>query len=150
MINKSKDINYIREQLQCGGYKLTKQRLQIIEIMYKNNKHMTADEIYREVESKNIGLSTVYRNLMILEEVGVLKRINLPNISYYELEVVGKDKFHIHVKCIKCNKIIDINEEEISEDFCALIEKLKKKHIVTIKSTSVMLSGICNKCKMRM
>lgn len=150
MINKRTDIQYIRNQLMHGGYKLTKQRLQIIDVIYENNRHMNVDAIYREVKSQNIGITTIYRSLMILEEVGVLKKINVSNISYYELEEIDEHKVHIHAKCIKCNKIIDVYEKEITEQFGELIEKLKGKHENIVKSTSVILSEICKECEMKL
>ena len=147
MINKSKDIKYIRNQLTREGYKFTNQREQIIETIYENNMHMNADEIQSKVKNKSIGISTIYRNLIILEEVGVLKKINITNTSYYELDKSGKHKVQIHAKCVKCNKIIDINEEAISESLDSLIEKSKKK--INVKSASIVLSGVCKECEMK-
>ena len=145
MINKSKDIKYIRNKLTNEGYKFTNQREKIIEAIYENNMHMNVDEIHSKVKSENIGISTIYRNLRILEEVGVLKKINITDTSYYELDNAGKHKVQIHAKCVKCNKIIDINEDEISENLDSLIEKLKKK--IKVKSASIVLSGICKECE---
>lgn len=150
MVSEVNDISCIRKKLEYRGYKFTKQRFQIIKVIYKNNKHISADEIYRKVKNKNIGLSTVYRNLIIFEEIGILKKINITNISYYELTIMGKYKFHIHAKCVKCNKIVDINEEEISEGYGALIGKLKERHEILVESTSVVLSGVCKDCEMKL
>ncbi|WP_237737324.1 Fur family transcriptional regulator [Clostridium carboxidivorans] len=102
------DVSYISEKLADNGYKITKQRCEIIKAIYENNVHMNADEIYKKVKHKKIGLSTVYRNLMILETVGAIKRINTANTSYYELQTLGE--IDIHAKCIKCNKIVDIKK----------------------------------------
>ena len=149
MVNEVNDINYIREKLEYKGYKFTKQRFYIVNAIYKNNKHMNADEIYNKVKSRSIGLSTVYRNLIILEEVGVVKKINITNISYYELAIMGEYKFHIHARCIKCNKIMDIKEEDISEGYEKLIKKLTEKHKILVENTSIVLSGLCNECKVK-
>jgi Fur family transcriptional regulator, ferric uptake regulator len=146
-INKDKYISYIKERLKLGGCRTTTQRLQIIDVIYENNKHMNIEEIYSKLISEKVGISTIYRNFIKLEEVGVLKRIDVANTSYYELEEIGENKFHIHIKCDKCNKIIDINEEEISQNFAELTAGLKKKHKITVKSTSVVLSGVCMECE---
>lgn len=149
MINKSMSIKYIRDKLTTGGYKFTEQRLQIIKAICENNRHMNADEIYRKVKIHNIGISTVYRNLTILEEVGVLKKINVSNICYYELEGFGDDNVDVHAKCIKCNKIIDIDEVESSGNLHDFIENLREKHNITVKSSSIILSVVCKECKMK-
>lgn len=150
MINRVNDINLIGDKLKDGGYKLTKQRLHIINEIYKSNMHVNADEIYSKVKRRNIGLSTVYRNLIILEEVGVLKKINITNISYYELDLTDKYKFHIHAKCVKCNKIVDIDETGVSEDYGSLIKILREKHEILVESTSVVLSGVCKECEVKL
>lgn len=146
-INKNEYTSYIKEHLKLGGFRTTNQRLQIIDVIYENNMHMNIDEIYSKLKSKKVGISTIYRNLIRLEQVGVLKRIDITNNSYYELEEIGERKFHIHIKCGKCNKVIDINAEEVLQNFEGLTEELKKKHKITIKSTSVVLSGVCMDCE---
>ncbi len=142
---KTADISYISEKLINGGYKITKQRCEIIKTMYENNVHMNADEIYEKVRHKKIGLSTVYRNLMILESVGVLKQINTANTNYYELQTV--EEVDIHVKCTKCNEIVDIKKEKLEKSLNELIKNIKKEHKIIINSTSIMISGICEECE---
>lgn len=139
------DISYISEKLINSGYKITKQRCEIIKIMYENNVHMNADEIYKKVKHKKIGLSTVYRNLMVLETVGAIKRINTANTSYYELQTIGE--VDIHAKCIRCNKIVDIKKEKLEENLRKLIKNIKQERKIMINSTSIVLSVICEKCK---
>lgn len=145
MKNQISDVSYISEKLIDGGYKLTKQRYEIIKTIYKNNIHMNADEIYKKVKHKKIGLSTVYRNLMVLESVGILKRINLANTSYYELQTAGD--LCIHVKCIKCNKIIDIKKENLTQNLESLIKSIKNEHKIKINNPSIDLVGICEECE---
>ena len=147
MLDKTNHIKYIGNQLICGEYRHTYQRDQIIEIMYETNRLMNVDEIYNKVKSRYVGLSTIYRNLIILEEARILKRINIINTNYYELEKIGKNKFHIHAECVKCNKLIDISEEEISENLKDLTKALNKKLKITSISSSVVLSGICKECE---
>ncbi|HEY8892865.1 MAG TPA: transcriptional repressor [Clostridium sp.] len=150
MINKRKEINHIRDKLIQRGYKLTKARLKIIEVFCENDCLMYADEIYKRVRIKSVGhsISTIYRNIAILEQIGVLKKIYISNTCYYKLEKTEKHVFNIHAKCVKCNKIIDINEEEISENLDSSIEKFNRKQKNEIKSTNVILSGVCKECEM--
>ncbi|GCD10723.1 Fur family transcriptional regulator [Clostridium tagluense] len=150
MINKNKDIEYIGNQLIREGYKHTYQRYLIIKVIFENDMLMNVNEIYSKVKNENIGVSTIYRNIIILEEAGILKRINIANTNYYTLEKIGNNKFHIHAECIKCNKIIDISEGEISEISNVLIKELNKKQKITVISTSVVLSGICEECKLKL
>lgn len=145
MKKRTTGISYISEKLINSGYKITKQRCEIIKIMYENNVHMNADEIYKKLKHKKIGLSTVYRNLMVLETVGAIKRINTANTSYYELQAMGE--IDVHAKCIKCNKVVDIKREKLAENLKELIKNIKQEREIMINSTSIVLSVICEKCK---
>lgn len=142
--------SYIEEKLRCGGYKLTAQRLNIINVIYKNSRHMSVDEIYNEVKDKKIGLTTVYRNLMIFEEIGVVRKISITNISYYELDIMNEYKVHIHAKCSRCNKIMDVNEVEVTEEYLSLIKNLKQKFKIAVESISVVVSESCESCNSKL
>ncbi|MCB2361316.1 Fur family transcriptional regulator [Clostridium estertheticum] len=132
--------------------KLSKAGLNIIEVIYENDWHMNADEIYRKLKLKSVGhsLSTIYRNLKMLEEVGALKRIKIANTSYYNLEKVERNMVYIQAKCVKCSKIIEINERKILESLDSTLRKLNKKEKIMFKSTNVVLSGICKECKIKL
>lgn len=141
------DIDYIRSKLKNNGYKLTRQRFQIINVINKNKKHMSIDEIYYKVKRKNIGLSTVYRNVAILEKVGILKCINMSNSNYYEIECTGEHKIHIHAQCTKCNKMIDIDENKLFKNWETIINKMEKYYNITVNGISMVVSNVCCKCE---
>lgn len=140
------DIDYIRSKLKNNGYKLTRQRFQIINVINKNKKHMSIDEIYSKVKRKNIGLSTVYRNVIILEKVGILKCINISNSNYYEIECTGEHKVHVHAQCTKCNKLIDIDESKLFKNWEIIMGKMEQNYNITVDSISMVVSSVCNKC----
>lgn len=140
------DIDYIRSKLKNNGYKLTRQRFQIISVINKNKKHMSIDEIYSKVRRKNIGLSTVYRNVIILEKVGILKRINMSNANYYEIECIGEHKIHAHAQCTKCNKLIDIDENKMHGNWESIIRNMEKDYSIAVDSISIVVSSVCSKC----
>lgn len=152
MINKRKSIKCIKDKLIQRGYKLTKARLIIIEIFCENDCFMYANEVYIKVKNKTIGhsISTIYRNIELLEQVGALKMIYISNTCYYKLDEKEKQKFNIHAKCVKCNKIIEINEVKISENLKSYMDELNRKQMIDIKSTSVVLSGICKECELKL
>ena len=83
------DIEALKESLKQKGYKLTPQRRSIVDtIVDSEGKHLTAEEIYDEVKKKcpEIGLATVYRTILLLEEIGIVSKIHLNDgCSRYEL-----------------------------------------------------------------
>lgn len=146
-MDKSEYIKTAKVKLKARGYKFTYPRFKILNIIYDSKKHMDAYEIYDKVKEKNIGLSTVYRNVLIFEKAGVLKKIYASNVSYYELESLGKYKIHIHSKCIKCNKIMDLDDKYIKNYLNKFVCKLQNYNDISIKGINVVLSVLCSKCK---
>ena len=61
----------------------SKQREEIKQAVLKSEQHLTAEEIYNIVKQKNekISLATVYRNLNLLSDLGIIRKIYLPNGS---------------------------------------------------------------------
>ena len=88
----------------------SKQRNLILSIINESNDHPTANEIY-EISKKtipNISLGTVYRNLNLLVEHGMIKTVKTnDNMERYD-KIFNK---HNHFICNKCNKVYDIFEE---------------------------------------
>lgn len=85
----------------------TKQKELILEIINHSDIHPTAFEIYKESRKKisNISLGTVYRNLNLLVEGSLIKRVKMPNnIDRYD----KLNNNHIHFICTNCNKLIDL------------------------------------------
>lgn len=146
-MDKLEYIKAAKVKLKAKGYKFTYPRFQILNIICDSKKHMDAYEIYNKVKEKSIGLSTVYRNVLIFEKAGVLKKIHVSNIGYYELEPLGKYKIHIHGKCVKCNKIMDLDDEYIKNYLNEFACKLQSYDNILIEGMSVILSVLCDKCK---
>lgn len=146
-MDKLEYIKAVKLKLKAKGYKFTYPRFQMLNVICESKKHMDAYEIYDKVKEKNIGLSTVYRNVLIFEKAGVLKKIYVSNISYYELEPLGKCKVHIHSKCVKCNKLMDLDDEYIKNYLNDFVYKLQSYDDIPIEGMSVILSVLCDKCK---
>ena len=63
-----------KKKLKEAGYKLTPQRIAIINVIADNKgKHLSTEEIYDIVKIKNpeMGLATVYRTLQLLDELEI-------------------------------------------------------------------------------
>ena len=87
--------------------KYSKQREIVLKALEENVIHPTADELYKLIikDFPNIGLATVYRNLNLLAEKGVIKKIyGLADAAHFDHNTHN----HHHFICTKCNKIYDI------------------------------------------
>ena len=104
--------------------------------------HPTASMVYESVRKTipNISLSTVYRNLNLLVELGQIKKVELPN----HCERFDKTlEHHNHLFCTSCHQLFDIpssNNNIINN----LIEKETGFQIMT---NDIIFRGTCKNCK---
>ncbi len=122
--------------------KYSRQREIILHTVVHNPIHPTADTVYSmvRVQEPNISLGTVYRNLNLLSEQGLLRKINVPNASDC---FDGRLDEHHHILCEKCGQLFDIELGDLS----MIDEQIKKDSDFTITGYQVLLTGICPGCK---
>ncbi|WP_097025595.1 Fur family transcriptional regulator [Clostridium peptidivorans] len=140
------DVENLKNVLKEKGYKLTPQRRAIVEIIIKNEgSHLTTEEIYNLVkdECPEIGLATVYRTVMLLEEMGLLSKLDLNDgCSRYELIHEDENHQHHHLICRNCGKVIEVQGDLLEE----LEDNIEKKYNFKIEDHSVKFYGLCNEC----
>jgi len=142
-----KEINELKEDLKKKGYKLTPQRRAIVNTIIENEgKHLTTEEIYDEVKKgcPEIGLATVYRTILLLEELGIIYKLDLDDgCARYELAHEGETHRHHHLVCNVCGKVL-----EVEDDLLEVIEnKIEETYNFKILDHSVKFYGICNDCR---
>ncbi|QXE20637.1 Fur family transcriptional regulator [Clostridium sp. 001] len=146
-MRKLEYIENAKAKLKAEGYKFTSSRAKILNAICGSKKHITADEIYKKLKEKNIGVTTVYRNVSLFEKIGILKEIYASDKRYYELEGTGKYKIHIHTKCVRCNKVMDLDDKYIKDNLNSFMKTIEKSDCVSVQGVSIILSVLCDKCK---
>ncbi len=140
-------------RLRGGGYRLTVPRRAILALLGKTSKHLSAEEIYIAVRKTYpaIGLTTVYRTLEVLVEMGIVSKLDFgQGRARYELRGRPFEEIHHHhLICKGCNKVIDYTDFVKEER--GLIEKtekfLERKYNFEINEHRLQFYGLCNKCK---
>lgn len=111
------DHNPLKEALATlkdTGVRITPQRHAILEYMIQSMSHPTADEIYKALEGKfpNMSVATVYNNLRVFREVGLVKELTYGDASS-RFDFVTTD--HYHAICEQCGKIVDFHYPGLDE-----------------------------------
>ena len=117
------------------------QRDMIYEYLLQTKEHPSAEMVYEELKSKipNLSLGTVYRNLNLLEELGMVRKVTtLNNVERYD--ACCED--HVHFVCSKCGKIIDLPNltQEIKDNYFNEVGH-------NVEWVSLILGGTCSDCK---
>ncbi|MFA5270855.1 MAG: Fur family transcriptional regulator [Candidatus Omnitrophota bacterium] len=134
------------------GYRITLGREAILDALSKAEKHLSAEDIYMKVHSShpNIGLTTIYRTLDILVNLGLVFKFDFGDgRARYELaEGPKKNNHHHHLVCTSCNRVIDYTDF-IEEEVKLLQETekgLSKKYNFKINNHLIQFYGTCAKC----
>ena len=67
------------ESLQKKGYRLTPQRIMVVDALHSVDSHISAEEIFAKLKEKYpyANISTVYRTLELLKELGLVAEIEI-------------------------------------------------------------------------
>lgn len=135
---------FFMEKLKESGYNITSQRSSILDVLFKNIKYvMSVEDIAKEVQKleKYANLTTVYRNLEVFENIGIVHRMVFDNnMSYYK--ICFKANHHHHFICTNCYKISDM-------EYCPMdeVNEIAKKVGFDIKYHNFEVFGVCKKCQ---
>ncbi|MDZ7699417.1 MAG: transcriptional repressor [Deltaproteobacteria bacterium] len=125
--------------------RLTKQRQVILETLKSDYSHPTADEVYEKVRHQlpKISLATVYRNLEILAETGLIQELD-PGRKQMRFD--PNTHAHYHLTCVRCGRVEDM-AGDISESPMKNIEKaLGRLTKYGIFGHKLEFVGLCSKC----
>jgi Fur family ferric uptake transcriptional regulator len=100
----------LRSRLRGSGYRLTPQRELILGAV-EALRHATPDEVYAEVRTHStaVNISTVYRTLEVLEELGLVRHTHLSDRAPTYHAVTGHT--HFHLKCRNCGTVTSVDPE---------------------------------------
>ncbi len=128
--------------LRAAGQRPTPQRLLILEAMGTTTGHLTADEIYQRVQERypNINLSTVYRTLDALQDLGIVMETNLGE-GRREFELCEHGQHH-HLVCKECGAV-----EVIDDDAFAPVRAYSlQRYGFQADVEHVAIFGLCRAC----
>ena len=97
------------ERCQELGMRLSRQRRYILELLWNEQEHLSARDIYdrRNQQGKEIGHTSVYQNLEALSEQGIIECMERSDGRLYG----NISDSHSHVNCVDTQQIIDIHVE---------------------------------------
>jgi Fur family ferric uptake transcriptional regulator len=136
----------LKAKLSDGSGKLPEQRQAVLNILTENSdKHLSADEIHRMLAQKEtgIGIATVYRTLILLEKLNLIRRIDLDDgCSRYQICKDDGRHEHHHMICQRCGKVEDFPDDLLDD---LEIQVLQQFGFV-VYDHRVKLYGLCRDC----
>ncbi|TET74113.1 MAG: transcriptional repressor [Dehalococcoidia bacterium] len=139
MKNKKSLLEILREK----GYRLTPQRMMVLEAIEASHDHISAEEIHARtrLQYPYINISTVYRTLELLKENGLVTETDLGG-GRFLYHPAGKAQHH-HLVCRKCAKVRDIDINVLDN----LRDQLKAQYGFDAELEHIAIFGTCDRCE---
>lgn len=126
--------------LENSELKMTERRIRMLELMYSEDRYLSARELKQLLEEDYPGISpdTIYRNLHSFSTLDILEETELSGEKYFRASC-GVDSHHHHFICTDCG-----NSEELT--MCPLAFFKDQLGDTKITSHRFELFGLCEKC----
>lgn len=133
-----------RAQLLRGmGYRLTPERMMILDAVQSADGHTSAEEICSQVRAKypHLNMSTLYRTMELLKSLRLVTETDLGEgrVRYHSAE----KGHHHHLVCQKCGAVFDLDEPVLMPVKDTL---LSKYHFIA-DLRHLIISGQCLNCQ---
>ena len=134
----------LKSQITKNRLKLTRQRREIFDAFVGMARHVTAEELYREVTKKDprVGLSTIYRTLNLFCQFGLAEARQFGD-GQSRYDPVFNKHHHDHLICTECGKIDEFENRRIEQ----LQERVARRHHFVILRHKLELYGLCARCQ---
>ena len=130
-----------QRELRDRGYRLTPQRQLVLEAVEKLG-HATPEDIATEVRrtADAVNLSTVYRTLELLEELGLVRHAHFGHgpLTYH----ASSGDEHAHLVCGRCSTVIEVPPEALAD----MVARMRADYGFAVDVTHAALSGLCAAC----
>lgn len=131
------------EALQQIGYRLTPQRMMILEAIADREGHISAEEICERVRVAYpyLDISTVYRTLDLLKTLHLVSETDMGRgHAVYELLSKG---LHHHLICTECGKVLDVDNSFLDP----LRQAIEERYDFHAEIEHLAVFGMCSECK---
>jgi Fe2+ or Zn2+ uptake regulation protein len=132
-------------RLRARQQRLTSGREQLIDVLAAADRPLTIPEILRR--RRGLAQSSVYRNLVVLEDAGVVHRIvTHDEFARYELadDLTGH---HHHLVCATCGRVEDLPASDALErSLDAAVARAARTSGFRVSHHRLDLVGVCARC----
>lgn len=140
MVCNNLSMEGIVDLLKKKGYRLTKPRRQILEVLSYHPQSVADIVTSLKLKQANVDVATVYRTLEVLVSLGAVgKTIFYDQTTMFELL---SDDHHHHIVCNDCGSI-----EDIPLDETLLMKQVNRQTKFEVQSHSLEFFGLCANCK---
>ncbi|NJM07041.1 transcriptional repressor [Candidatus Gracilibacteria bacterium] len=138
--------NDLLHELRARGHRLTTQRRLILEVLQKNEQHMSAEEIGEQIKNRHAGIqvdmATIYRNLRWLSEHSLVTETSLGQ-GHMVYVLSSNHNHHHHLVCNSCQRVTEVRVDLLDE----LRSRIEAEYGFTARLDHIAFFGLCRTCR---
>ncbi len=131
---------YLREH----NLPITAQRLAIADVLLESGRHLSAEEVAGELDSRRlrVGTATVYRTLELLVRSGLVVERDFGE-GFRRYEPARDVPHHEHLICTRCGGVREFRDERLER----MTTLLAEAHGYVRQRHRLVIHGICDDCR---
>ena len=130
----------LERSLETSGFRTTRQRKEVFDVVAGSYDHPTADEIFERAKKRmpEISFATVYNCLSVLVRCGLVRQVTLDRSP---TRFCPNMREHCHFFCEDCGEVTDIELPSRST-----LGKVPLPRGFEVATFDLSLRGVCPKC----
>lgn len=137
-------IEAFRAYLRDHNLPVTAQRMAIAEVLLESERHLSAEEIERELAVRGVmvGTATIYRTLQVLLSSGLVVERDFGE-GFKRYEPARDEPHHEHLICTVCGSVTEFHDDRLDRMTTLLAEQqgfLRQRH-------RLVIYGVCEDCQ---
>lgn len=131
------------DTLRERGMRVTRERLVLFDEIFARHGHFAAEELLDGLTERGekISRATVYRNLELLVECGLVHKYRLDRDRFL-FEHIHRGQQHDHLVCTECGRVAEF----VSPGIAALQTEICRAHGFLPDVHTLQISGLCTDC----
>lgn len=139
----SHDTEDCANQIRAEGYRVTPQRMLVLDAICEGKGHTTLGEIYARVRAvdPSVDRSTVYRTLGLFTELGLV--VSAETADQGTVYEISGEQPHHHLICRRCGAEQPLDRETVK----LLTGLIDSRHGFEVQANHLVLYGLCHTCR---
>lgn len=132
--------------LDEAGHRLTEPRMQLVKaVAAQDERPFTGEDLYEELKQVGMGRATVFRTLKLLQDLGILSRLHLPEGCQHYVVSPPEHQHSAHhdrLICRECGRVAYLENCPMGE----VIARIAKDSGYQVETHHLDLLGVCADC----
>ncbi len=139
---ENEELEQCRAMIRDAGLRATASRLAVLALLLSEEAALSHAEVSEYLRTASWDRATLYRNLVDMTEVGILRRVELGDHTWrFEVrDAEHQGDEHPHFVCSECGTVECLPDVEFRTS------SRKVPQAIRAKNVEVQLRGVCDDC----